>query len=106
MAEVDPQPLGNGPHVLSVGDRQTDLVGDPLGQQQGPFLVATRAEASLAAGERNEHFVAALRAAAPHAGEAEVKVAATEELADHIADDGPPKSVAFLIPLGIKLFEL
>ena len=68
--------------------------------------MAARAKVPLAAGEGDEHLVAALRAAAPHAGEAEVQVAATEELADHIADDGPPKSVAFLIPLGIKLFEL
>ena len=81
-------------------------LGDPLGQQQGPFLVAARAEASLAAGERNEHFVAALRAAAPHAGEAEVQVAAAEELADHVADDGPPEAVAFFVSFGIKLFEL
>jgi len=81
-------------------------VGDPVGQQQGAFLVAARAKAPLAAGKGNEHLVAALRAAAPHAGEAEVQVAAAEELADHIADDGPPKPLAFLVPLGIKLFEL
>jgi hypothetical protein len=50
--------------------------------------------------------VARLRAAAPHAGETEVQVAAAEKLADHIANDGPPESVAFLVPLGIDLFEL
>ena len=43
---------------------------------------------------------------AADAGKAEVQVAAAKELADHVADEGPAKSVAFLVPLGIKLFEL
>ena len=68
--------------------------------------MAACAKTSLATGIWDEHLVAALQAAAPHAGEAEVQVAVAEELADHVADDGAPKSVAFLVPRGIKLFEL
>jgi hypothetical protein len=63
-------------------------------------------EASLAAGERDEHFVAALRAAAPHPRETEVQVAATEKLADYLADYRTPESVTFFVSFGIKLFEL
>jgi hypothetical protein len=68
--------------------------------------VAARAKTSLAVGKRDEHFVAAFGAGASHPGEADVQVPTAEELANHVADDGAPKSVAFLVPLGIKLFEL
>jgi hypothetical protein len=44
--------------------------------------------AALSAGEGDEHIVAAVRAA--DAGEAEVQVAAAEELAGDVANDRPP----------------
>ncbi len=68
--------------------------------------MAARAKAPLAAGEGDEHLVAAFAAGASHAGEAEVQVAATEELADHVADDGPSEAVAFFVSLGINVLEL
>jgi hypothetical protein len=81
-------------------------VGDPLGQQQGTILVAAWAQTSLAAGKRDEHFVATVGAGASHPGEAEVEIAAAEELAYYVADDGAPKAVTFFVPVGIDLFEL
>ena len=68
--------------------------------------MAARAKTTLPAGKRDEHFVAAFRAAAAHAGKAEVQVSAAEELADHVANDGAPEAVAFFVPIGIKAFEL
>lgn len=50
--------------------------------------------------------MAALRAAAPHAGEAGVQVATAGELADHIANDGPPEAVTFFLPVGTNVLEL
>ena len=39
------------------------------------------------------------------AGESEVQVAATQKLADHVADDRPPESVALLVILVVGAFK-
>ena len=59
----------------------------------GPLLMAAWTNATLRAGEGDEHFVAAVRAA--NAGKAEVQVAAAEEPADDLSDDASPLAVAF-----------
>ncbi len=88
MPAVDAEPFGNREDNLPVRHGGADRVGDGMGHQQGAFLVTTRAQTSLAAGEGDEHFVATTRAA--DAGEAEVEVAATKELAGHFPNDGSP----------------
>ena len=44
-------------------------------------------------------------AGALRAGESEVQVAATQKLADHVADDRPPESVALLVILVVGAFK-
>ena len=55
---------------LPVASGLADGVGNRVGCQQGAFLMATGAQAALAAGEGDEHLVAAVRVA--DAGEAKV----------------------------------
>jgi len=74
-----------------------------MGGEQGPLLVATGAQTSLAAGEGNEHLVPATRAA--DTGKSEVEIAAAEVLAGHLADDGPPASVTLLVTLVVGAFK-
>ena len=88
VAEVQAEPFGDGEDQLTVGNGLADGVGNRVGGQQGAFLMATGAQAALAVGEGDEHLVAAIRAA--DAAEAEVQVAAAEELAGDLADDRPP----------------
>jgi len=88
VAEDQAEPFGDGEDQLPVGNGLADGVGNRVGGQQGAFLMATGAQAALAAGEGDEHLVPAVRAA--DAGEAEVQVAAAEELAGDVADDRPP----------------
>ena len=104
VAAVDPQPFGDGEDKLPVGDAGADRVRDGVGRQERAFLMATGAQAALAAGEGDEHLVAAVRTA--DAREAEVQVAAMEELAGHRADDRAPRPVELGITLIIGALEL
>ena len=104
VTAVDPQPFGDREDELPVGDGRADRVGDGVGRQERALLVATGTQAALAAGEGDEHLVAAVRTA--DAREAEVQVAAAEEFAGHRADDRPPWAVAVRIAVVIGAFEL
>ncbi len=104
VAAVDPQPLGNREDELPMGNRGTDGVGDRLGGQQGALLMAAWTEATLLAGEGDEHLVAAV--GATDAGEAEVQIAAAKESAGHVADDRTPRAVALGVVLVVGPLEL
>ena len=67
-----------------------DVLADPTGLLQRPFLVARGAETSPPAGKRNEKLLAAPGAA--DAGEALLEVATLQELAHDRPDDGPPET--------------
>ena len=84
-AGVQPQTLGDGQARLADARRETDLFGHVHGGQQGAFLVAGGAGATLLAGKGDEHLVPAVRAA--DAGEALVQVAARRKAA---TDARPP----------------
>ena len=66
--------------------------------------MTTGTETTLVAGEGDEHFVTA--AGAADSGKPEVQVAATQVLANHLADDRPPEAVAVLIAVVVGSFEL
>ena len=51
VAAVDAEPFGDREHELAVGDGRADRIGDDVGRQERAFLVATGAQAPLAAGE-------------------------------------------------------
>lgn len=74
------------------------------GGRHGPLLVAARVEASLAAGEGNEHLVVAVPAA--DSGKAKVQIAATEESVGNLADDRPPRAVTLGVTLAVGALEL
>ena len=65
--------------------------------------MATGTKAALLAREWHKHLVRA--AGAPDAGESEVQITTAQELADHVADDGPPASVAPLETLVVDAFK-
>ena len=81
-----------------------DRLGNRVGCQQSPLLMATGAEAPLPATKGNEHFMVAVVAADP--GKAKVEIAAGEEFSDHLADDRPPRAVAISIALLVGSLEL
>jgi hypothetical protein len=66
--------------------------------------MAAWTQATLLAGEGDEHLVAAVGTA--DAGEAKVQVAAAEEPAGHLADDRTPRAVVFCITLVVGALEL
>ena len=88
MAEVDAEPLRNREDKLPVRYGHANRVGDRVGCQQSPLLMATWAEATLPAGEGDEHLMVAIFAT--NTGKAEVEIAAGEKLADHFANDRAP----------------
>jgi hypothetical protein len=92
MATVDPQPLGDRKDELPMRDRGADGLCNRLGGEQSAFLMATWTEATLLAGEGDEHLVAAV--GATDACEAEVQIAAAMESLGHVADDRRPWAVA------------
>ena len=104
VAAVDPQPFGDRKDKLPVGDGGADRVRDGVGSQQRAFLMATGAQTPLAAGEGNEHLVAAVRTSDTR--ETEVQVAAAEEFAGHLANDRPPCTVELGITLVVGALEL
>ena len=65
--------------------------------------LATDTKAPLLTREWHEHLMRTT--GAPDSGEPEVEVAAAEELAGHLADDGPPGSVALLVTLVVAAFK-
>ncbi len=67
-------------------------------------LVAAWTETPLAAGEGDEHLVAAVPAA--DSSEAEVQVAATEKSAGNLADDRPPRAVTPGVTPAVGALEL
>ena len=104
LAENAAQHAGDGEDELAVGDGLADVTGDVLSDHEGPLLVAARAEAAAAAGERDKELVAAPGAA--DAGEALLQIAAGEELLDGPFDDGAPEAVALLVAVVVDALEL
>ena len=103
IPEEQPEALGDREDELAVGHGFAHLFRDVHPHQDGPLLVATRADAALAAGEADKELVLAIGAA--NAGEALVQVAAGEEGVHRLADRGPERAVAPLVALGIDPLE-
>jgi len=91
IAEEDAQALGHGKDELAMRDVIADVVGDMQAQEDGPLLMARRADAALLTGKRDEELVAAIGAA--DAGEAAVQVAAGQKGVDGFGDDGAEVAV-------------
>ena len=90
--------------ILAVRHRSADLLAYPQGRLQRPFLMATGTKTAPATRIRCEEFVPAVRT--PHAGKPLLKVPAFQKLLHDRPNDGPPKTVAFLIALFIGAFKL
>ena len=101
--EKDAQPLRDRPDDLPMGNPLADTLRNPLRQQKRPLLMATGTKAPLLTREWHEHLMRTT--GAPDSGEPEVEVAAAEELAGHLADDGPPGSVTLLVTLVVAAFK-
>ena len=82
---------------VEMGDWLADTLRNPLGQQKRPLLMTTGTKTPLLTREGHEHLVRTTGAL--DSGKTEVQVAAAEKLAGHLADDGPPGSVALLVTL-------
>jgi hypothetical protein len=82
-----------------VRDVEADIVGDVHAEQEGAFLGAAGADATLLAGEGDEELVAAIGAA--NAGEAVLEVAALEEVADGFVIDRSPVAKLTGVAFGV-----
>jgi hypothetical protein len=96
--------LGNREHPLKVRHFGQNFVFEPVGKQQGPFLVARRTARTLAAGKRHEIFLPAVLAL--DAGKAFLDVAALEKLVYRRTNYRPPVSVTPLKTLRVHTLEL
>jgi len=103
-AEEGAKTFGEGPDKLTMGHKAANIVGQMEAKKKGAFLGATGADAALFAGEGDEEFVAAVRTA--DAGEAIMQVAALEELADGLIDDGTPEAELTRVAFGIDGAEV
>ncbi|HEV8523478.1 MAG TPA: hypothetical protein VGQ71_03175 [Terriglobales bacterium] len=102
--EINPQSFGNREHKLPVRHRRADLLADPMGRLQRPFLMTARTKATAPTPKRHEKLVGALWT--PHAREPLVQVTAGQKFLDRCVDSRPPEAVALLIALFIGRCKL
>jgi hypothetical protein len=87
VLEEDPQRLGDRQHHLAVRHAKKQGLPHPLAPLLPALGVAGGAEAAGLAGERQQMFTVAVRAADP--GEARARIAAVEIALDDLPDDRP-----------------
>ena len=102
--EVGAQHSGNGQDVVPVRHGGQHMIQDEAGGGLDILLVAGGAEPAALAGKGQQVFVLAMVTA--DAGKAALQIAAVQELADHLGDDGAQEAVAGLVNFLVSPLEL
>jgi hypothetical protein len=102
--EIDSQPLRYREYPLPMRGYRKNLIFEPVGKQQGAFLVARGATRTLAAGESDEKLFSTIRTS--DSGKALLQVTALEKLVNGRSNDSPPEAILHPIALIVNTLEL